>query len=144
MLYLIGGAARAGKTLLAQRMLIVEVEPAYTVEGDALSPKGVALLRAGYGPEIRACFIGYAFTTPARKLAGIRTFGGGVNDWIQHHSDQYILDLCAEMVTFSQFVREECNLYGIPYFDVSEDFLPVLERVYETLCAAGASKANGG
>jgi len=123
---------------------IIEVEPAYTVEGDALSPKGVASLRAEYGPEIRACFIGYAYSTPARKLAEIHAFGGGVNDWIQHHSDQYILDLCTEMIAFSLFLREECSFYGIPYFDVSEGFLPVLEQVYEMLCATGASKANGG
>jgi hypothetical protein len=183
MLYLIGGAARAGKTIITQRLFkerqipyfcvdyfvsaldqgapelgieaespnevrsrklwprlepmlrnIVEVEPAYTVEGDALLPQGVAALRAAYGQDIHACFIGYALTTPQRKLAEIRQFSGHVNDWIQDQPDQYILDLCAEMIAFSRFVRAECQVYGLPYFDVSTDFPAVLEEAYRTLC----------
>ena len=114
---------------------IVEEEPEYTVEGDALLPRGVASLIKAYGREIRACFIGYAFTTPQRKLAEIRRFGGGVNDWIQQYPDRYILDLCNEMIEFSQFVREECSSCQIPYFDVSDDFPEVLESAYGTLCA---------
>ena len=183
MLYVIGGAARAGKTLLAHRMLkernipyfcvdyfvsaldqgapelgiaaespnelrsrllwpriepmlrnIVEVEPRYTVEGDALLPKGVAALSDAYPGCIRACFIGYAHTTPARKLAEIRAFGGGVYDWLQHHTDQYILDLCTEMIGFSRYVQQECSAYGLPYFDVSDDFRAGLEQAYAVLC----------
>ena len=182
MLYLIGGAARAGKTLIAQRMLrerlipyfcvdyfvsalergapelgivgespnkeralklwpriepmlrnIVEEEPAYLVEGDALLPKGVASLCEAYAGQVRACFIGYASTTPERKLEEIRRFGGGVNDWIQDYPDQYILDLCTEMIEFSQFVREECHLYRLPYLDVSDDFLDVVGQAYAML-----------
>ena len=185
MLYLIGGAARAGKTLIAQRMLrerlipyfcvdyfvsamergapelgivgespnkeralklwpriepmlrnIVEEEPAYTVEGDALLPKGVASLCEAYAGQVRACFIGYTSTTPKRKLEEIRRFGGGVNDWIQHHPDQYVLDLCAHMIEFSQFVRQECHLYRLPYLDVSDDFLDVVGKAYAMLCGS--------
>jgi hypothetical protein len=183
MLHLIGGAARAGKTMLARRMLcernipcfcvdyfvsaleqgspelgivgesltlvkaprlwpriepmlrnIVEVEPAYTVEGDALYPRGVASLVAAYPGQVRACFVGYATTTPERKLEEIRRFAGGVNDWIQHHTDQYVLDLCREMIGFSRFVRDECGACGIPYVDVSDDFLDGMESAYRLLC----------
>jgi hypothetical protein len=181
MLYLVGGAARAGKTLLAHRLLreqgtpyfcidyfvsaleqgapelgiasespnalrarlvwprlvpllrnIVEVEPAYTVEGDALLPAGVAWLRAAYPGQVRACFLGYAGATPEQKLADIRAFGGGVNDWIQEHTDAYILDLCREMIHFSRYVQAECATHRLPYWDVSEDFADTLDRAYHS------------
>jgi putative acetyltransferase len=185
-LYLIGGAARAGKTLIAQRMLmergipyfcvdyfvsaldqgapelgiqgesptepktrklwprivpmlrnIVEVEPAYTVEGDALSPRGVSELIRIYPDQIRAIFIGYATATPERKLSEIRTFSGGVNDWIQDHTDDYILALCSEMIEFSRFVQRECASSGLPYFDVSEEFQKELAQAYASLTECG-------
>jgi hypothetical protein len=184
MLYLIGGAARAGKTLLAHRLLrergvpyfcvdyfvsaldqgapelgiqgesptepktkklwprivpmlrnILEVELAYTVEGDAMSPRGVSELIQAYPGQIRAAFIGYGSTTPERKLAEIRTFAGGVNDWIQEHTDEYILALCTEMIEFSQFVHRECATLGLPYFDVTDGFRQGLEQAYASLIA---------
>jgi hypothetical protein len=183
MLYLIGGAARTGKTILARRLFheqkvpyfcvdyfvsaleqgspetgieseaptlerasklwprlapmlrnIVEVEPRYVVEGDALLPSGVAALIQQYPGQVRACYIGYACTTPERKLAEIRRFGGGVNDWIQDHTDEYILALCTEMIGFSQYMQQECNTYCIPYFDVSDDFSLIIERAYQAIC----------
>jgi hypothetical protein len=182
MIYLIGGAARSGKTWIARRLLeeggipcfcldyfvsaldqgapelgieaespnmirarklwprlvpmlrnIVEVEPQYTVEGDTLWPAGVKALFQEYPGQVRACFIGYAGSTPARKLAEIRGFGGGVNNWLLEHPDEYILDLAREMIGYSRFVQEECAALDIPYFDVSEDFPQVLERAYQSL-----------
>jgi hypothetical protein len=185
MIYIIGGAARAGKTIIARRMLvernipyfcvdyfvsaldqgapelgidaespgvikaprlwpriepmlrnIVEVEPEYTIEGDALYPQGVSSLLQAYAGQIRACFLGYADTTPERKLNEIRAFAGNVNDWIQKHPDQYILDLAEEMIGFSRYVRDECNRYSIPYFDVSNDFDSIVEKAYRRLCGS--------
>ena len=179
MLYLIGGAARAGKTRLALRLFqaervpyfcvdyfvsalqmgiqeagiqgemptqekarrlwprmegmlinIVEVEPAYTVEGDSLLPGGAAGLAERYPNQVRTCFLGYTDITPERKLAEIRQHAGGLNDWIQDHTDAYILDLCVEMIEFSRYVAEECRRYGLAYFDVSQDFQAVLEGAY--------------
>ena len=184
MLYLIGGAARSGKTLLAQRLFrergvpyfcvdyfvsaldqaapelgivaespnesrskllwprmvpmlrnIVEVEPYYTVEGDALLPSGVASLAEEYKGAIRPCFLGFARSIPQLKLEEIRKFSGGINDWIQDHDDAYILDLCTEMIDFSRYVQRECSLYELPYFDVSDHFTEVLEKAYQSLIA---------
>jgi hypothetical protein len=182
MLYLIGGAARAGKTTLARRLLrergvscfcvdyfvdaleqgapalgvnsedanelrapllwpllepmlrnIIEVEPAYTVEGDALSVEGVVEFLRAHPGQVRACFLGYAEITPEAKLAAIRRFPGGVNDWIQEHSDAYILDLAASMIRYSRLVRDDCLSHGLAYFDVSRDLPAAVARAYECL-----------
>jgi hypothetical protein len=116
---------------------IVEVEPAYTVEGDALSPRGVSELIQAYPGRIRAVFVGYGSATPERRLAEIRTFSGGVNDWIQDHPDEYILALCSEMIEFSRFVQRESASLGLPYFDVSEEFQQGLAQAYASLTECG-------
>jgi len=171
MLYLVGGAARSGKTIIAQRLLrekgvpcfcvdyfvsglqqgapglgivgespnlerveklwpvlvgtlenIVEVEPHYLVEGDALLPRGVAELRERHYPQVRACFLGYPCLTPEQKLRDIRRYSSGVNDWIEDHTDEYILGLAREMVEFSRYLEAECREHGLLFFDVSERF----------------------
>jgi hypothetical protein len=181
MIYLIGGAARAGKTIITQRLWraqhipyfcidyfmsavdvgapelgiqaeshnlvrapalwprienlfrnIILVEPAYIVEGDALWPGGTAQLIQDYGSErVRAIFLGYAHTTPQRKLHEIRSHPGSVNDWIQHHDDDYILALAQEMIEFSIFLEEECAALKLPYFDVSDNFLETIDTAYQ-------------
>ncbi|NLG51276.1 MAG: hypothetical protein GX552_14305 [Chloroflexi bacterium] len=184
MLYLIGGAARTGKTLLAHRLFrthnipyfcvdyfvsaldqgapelgidaespnviranklwprivpmlrnIVEVEPAYTVEGDALLPRGVRSLMDAYPGQVRACFLGFVDATPQQKLYDIRAHAGAVNDWVQHHDDDYILALMTEMIEFSQYVQDECESLDLPYVDVSQGFMAGVERAYLTLTA---------
>lgn len=112
---------------------IVEVEPEYTVDGDALLPRGVALLQETYGDRVGACFLGYASSTPERKLTEIRAFAGGVNDWIRDKSDSYVLALAREMIDFSEYIRRECATFGIPYFDVSDDFEGALRRAYSAI-----------
>ncbi len=182
MLYIIGGAARAGKSMVARRMLmeahvpyfcidyfvtaldrgapelevlvglaneirakklwpriepmlrnIVEAEAEYTIEGDAILPESVNSLVGSYGSQIRTCFLGYTSTSPEKKLREIREFKGGINDWIQVESDEYILDMCRQMISFSRHIQDECNTYGIPYIDVSTDFMAGLGRAYSIL-----------
>ena len=182
MLFLIGGAARSGKTLIARRLLskhrvpcfcidyfvsaleqgapelgisleapneerarivwpriepmlrnIVEMEPAYTVEGGSLWPQGVRALMDEYGDAVRACFLGFAASTPEIKLRDIRQYGGGVDDWLRDHSDAYVLKLMAEMIAFSRYLRNACRALDLPYFDVSDDFTRQVERAYRSI-----------
>lgn len=185
MIYLIGGAARSGKTTLAHRLLaersipclctdylvstfeqacpelgivsespnilraprvwprilpllenIIQVEPVYTVEGDALWHAGAQQLALVYPGQVRACFLGYAHASPQQKLAEIRQFGSGVNDWIQKHTDSYILSLAVEMINYSQYLERECPRLGLVYIDLSKDFAGGLEHAYYSLPGA--------
>lgn len=182
MLYLLGGAARSGKTIIAQRFLkgrgtpyfcvdyfvsaleqgapelgilgesptlpkaeelwtllkpllvnIIEVEPHYLVEGDALLPGKVVELREMYPSEVRICFLGYPHLTPEQKMIEIRQFGGSVNDWIQKHNDEYILDLTTEMVDFSRYLERECQGHAVHFFDTSFLFKEEIEKAYRYL-----------
>ena len=110
-------------------MNIVEEEPNYTVEGSALLPGGAISLMEKYDQSIRACFIGYAFISPEQKVEEIRRYG----DWGKYKSETGLLDLCKEMIDFSQFIREGCGYYHIPYFDISDHFTETLARAYQAL-----------
>ena len=182
MLYLLGGAARSGKTIIAQRLLkercipyfcidyfvsaleqgapelgilgesptlpkagelwtllkpllvnIIEVEPHYLVEGDTLLPGKVVELRGIYPSDVRICFLGYPRLTPEEKMKEIRQFGGSVNDWIQEHTDDYILELTAEMVDFSQYLQRECQEHNVQFFDTSRQFLQSVDQAFNYL-----------
>ena len=182
MLFLIGGAARSGKTLIARRLLskhrvpylgidhlisafeagapelgisteapveertrvvwpriepllrrLVEAEPAYTVEGGSLWPQGVRTLLDVYGDAVRACFLGFAISTPEIRLRDIRQHGGGVDDWLRDHSDAYVLDLMTEMIAFSRCLRDACRALDLPYFDVSDDFTRQVDKAYRSV-----------
>ena len=182
MLYLIGGAARSGKTILTQRLFhehrvpyfcldafvstleqaapalgilsdesnltrnpklwpllypllrdLAAVEPVYAFDGDALWPRGVAELIQSHPSPIRACFLGFANTTPERKLAEIRSHPDGVNDWIQKHDDDYILRFMEEMIEYSRFLEEECRVLKLPYVDVSQNFCEGIDRAFRLL-----------
>lgn len=182
MLFLIGGAARSGKTLIARRLLsrhrvpyfcldhiasaviegapelgidadvprterlrqlwprlepmlrsMVELEPAYTVEGDVLWPEGVQALMDEYGDSVRACFLGYATSTPEIKLRDIRQHGGGVTDWTRDHPDAFILSWMTDMIAYSRYLRDACRALDLPYFDVSDDFTRTVNKAYRSI-----------
>jgi hypothetical protein len=188
LLYLIGGPARSGKSLLARRVLqlrqtpyfcadylasglaagapglgvrhegpsrergeliwpvlsgilrnLVEVEPEYLVEGDALLPDRVAAFRAEHGGRVRACFLGYPSCSPAAKAASIRSHPSPVNDWVAGMSDPDLRALVAEMVTFSRFLESECRKHDIEYFDGSQDFTLALRRAEAYLLGGPAA-----
>jgi hypothetical protein len=184
MLYLLGGASRAGKSKLARRLLIerhiaylstdmvvmgfanglpafgidpdafptvygeklwpllrgmavnvLESERTYLFEGDALLPRYVAELLTSYGDQIKAAFLGYTDPASEVKLQAIRAFEGE-NDWLQNSTDAAVLNLISEMIDFSHYVRQECAIYHIPYFDTSEDFLGAHEAAFRYFVGA--------
>jgi hypothetical protein len=197
-LYLIGGPARSGKSILAQRLMrhhqvpyfsadylttglaggapelalahelpnrvrgeriwpvlapllrnIVEVEPAYLVEGDLLLPERVAGLSAEYPGGIRTCFLGYARCQIESKCAAIRSISGGINDWVSGMSDEELIELVSEMKEFSGFLEAECARHGVQYFDGSTDFAAAVQEAHEYLLGAAepahaADKRDGG
>jgi hypothetical protein len=158
MIYLIGGASRAGKTYLAKRLMsmlntpLLELDylkmgfanglPQYGIHplqdeetiGSALWPVVAGMMRAmvenghdyiiegtyilpayavesqqRYGDVIRSCFLGYAHTPAAEKLAQLQGFG--------EDPDPSDID---HFVEFSKFLRSECPRLGLTYVEVAD------------------------
>lgn len=181
MLYLLAGASRSGKTLLARRAVVEKQIPyfpldvlfgaivhgipevglkyedslldrpkkiwplathffnyffkeerEYLIEGDSILPSQVNELIVA-GKPIKCCFLGYAELTKDEKLALVREHHQGDIDWTRGISDEEMLPMIDEMIEFSKYLKQECEKYGIKYFDVSHDFEGVRNEAFEYL-----------
>ena len=100
----------------------------YVFEGEIL-PKNVDALRNAYPTGVRACFLGYSTITPTQKLHEIRTYAGHPNDWPREYTDADLLAIIDREIAFSKNLQAECVRYHIRYFDMSHNFMQVLEDV---------------
>jgi hypothetical protein len=100
----------------------------YVFEGEIL-PMHVAALRQRYPAQVSACFLGYSGISPAQKMAEIRTHSGYPNDWPQEYSDNRLMLIIEREIGFSRYLQAECARVQFPYYDLSEQFLPVLDAV---------------
>jgi putative acetyltransferase len=133
----------AGGILVAERLwpLVREMSRSllfdqvqYVIEGEIL-PKNVAALQAEYPTQVHACFLGYPLITPAQKLHDIRTHAGHPNDWPQEYTDSGLLPIILREIAFSQYLRAECAQYHLPYFDMSTQFVLIMDQVAEYVAA---------
>ena len=106
----------------------------YVVEGEIL-PKHVAAFQREYPAHIKACFLGYTSITPEQKLQEIRAHAGLPNDWSSDYADAELLNVIREMIVFSQYLKDECAVHNLRYFDTSQDFEQTLDAVIAYICA---------
>ena len=104
----------------------------YLFEGEIL-PKHVDAFRQGYPTQVNACFLGYSTILPEQKLRDIRTYSGYPNDWPQMYTDAELLSIIHREIAFSQYLQAECDRYHFRYFDLSHQFLPVLDQVVDII-----------
>lgn len=132
-------AVRRGEQLwpVVRAMAVAAIEDGvdYLFEGDFLLPRHAADLGRSYGNEIRAAFLGYAEIFVEQKLRAIREFGGEPNDWVGSLSDERVLEIVASNKEFSDFLRKECEIHALPYFDTSRDFPNALDAALRALAA---------
>ena len=110
----------------------------YVIEGEVL-PKDVAALRDAHPSQVKACFLGYTTITPEEKLRNIRTHGGYPNDWAPEYTDAALLEVIASMIEFSRYLKRECAVYDIPYFDTSDNFTQTLDQVMAYVVGGSAT-----
>ncbi|NET34874.1 MAG: ATP-binding protein [Cyanothece sp. SIO1E1] len=184
MLYLIGGASRSGKTLLARRILKEKQIPYlsldwlmmgfndgipeygihhllwpneiakriwpflkgmidnmlfegvdYVIEGEAMLPELIAELIEKYPGQVRAIFMGYTDMEVDKKISLVKKHRGEENDWLMNESNEYIRDHISNMISYSKRIKEDCEKYHLPYFDLSSDFDSMIEKAKKHLVA---------
>lgn len=101
--------------------MLLNEERDYLIEGDSLIPSRVnELLTAG--KPIKCCFLGYTELNKEEKLSLVRQYHQEQIDWTRGISDEEMLPMIEDMIQFSKYLKDECEKYGIRYFDVSHDF----------------------
>lgn len=104
----------------------------YVFEGEIL-PKNVDAIRQVHTTQVNACFLGYSTISPDQKLREIRLHSGYPNDWPQSYTDADLLAIIHREIAFSQYLQAESAWFHFPYFDLSDQFMPVLEKVVDTI-----------
>ncbi|MBN2074874.1 MAG: hypothetical protein JW762_04920 [Dehalococcoidales bacterium] len=116
---------------ILRSMLInmIETGTEYILEGYTIIPEHASEIRSLFPDQVRSCFIGYTRIDPEKKLEEIRIYSDFPNDWAKTSSDNEILNLVNRSISYSSFLKTECEKYQIPYFDQSEDFIDTQRRV---------------
>ncbi len=105
----------------------------YVIEGEAMLPQLVVDLVEKYPGKIRAVFTGYTEINVKDKVALVKQYSDGENDWLTKESDEYIRDHIENMIAYSKMIRNGCEKCGLTYFDTSEDFCGVIEAATDFL-----------
>lgn len=100
------------------------------IEGDVLLPQ--FLKNYAKNSNVRACFIGFANTTPALKATLIRN-NATKNDWTNKYSEEGLLDLAKWGIDESRRYMKICKAIGVSYFDTGEDFNASIDMIAKEL-----------
>jgi len=103
------------------------------IEGEAISPSSVRTLLDKHPACIRASFLGYSSIPVEQKVEQVKQFSQGDRDWLVSESEDYVHRHIANMVSYSQEIRDECEKQKLDYFDTSDDFLGAVERATKHL-----------
>lgn len=110
-------------------------EPYYLIEGDGLLPENIAKLKLRFGNLIRSCFVGFADINPVVKFNEIRKFSTHQDDWTKKVTDDELLQNIRDMIEFSKYLKKECEVFNIKYFDCSNNFTQTRDDVFSYLLA---------
>lgn len=105
----------------------------YLIEGEAILPENAAQLIARYPDHVQTLFLGYTSISVDEKVAFIKKYNRGENDWLTKEPDTYIRDHVKNMIRYSRKIKKKCEQYGLRYMDTSEDFRDSIERSIEYL-----------
>jgi hypothetical protein len=100
--------------------------PDYLVEGDAFTPHHVDELKQKY--ELKAVFLTMSriSTTDILKFAKF-------DNWASENIPMQLKELAASIVAASKVIEEECEHFGVPCFDMSDDYDANFEKAYKSL-----------
>ena len=122
-------AAKMWPILRSVLINMLESGTEYIVEGYAILPEHAEEIQRLFPDQVKSCFIGYTTIDPEKKLEEIRTYSDLPNDWAKTSSDGEILELVNRSISYSAFLKTECEKYQIPYFDQSDDFAGIQRRI---------------
>lgn len=98
----------------------------YVIEGDSFLPEHVSKLQKEF--HIKACFLG-----SSNLQSEILLNNPSRNNWIKKLTLKQLNDLCNWIMGMSNFLKKECSLYKITYFDISKNYPDQIKKAYQYL-----------
>jgi hypothetical protein len=105
----------------------------YMFEGAQLLPADINALAGEMEYGLRACFLGFADLDPAAKLSQIRQYGGGLDDWMRHLEDEWVLNEAKRLIIQSQELRQACARYSLCYIETGLDLAATVQKAIQYL-----------
>ncbi len=65
-----------------------------------------------------------------QKMQNIRQ-NPSFNEWTKDFSDSQMYELCQKLIFKSQEIQKQCEEFGLPFFDLSENFEIEIDKVVE-------------
>lgn len=126
-------AGRIWSILRSMLINMVESGTEYIVEGYTVLPEQAKEIQKMFPDQVKSCFIGYTTIDPEKKLEEIRKYSDLPNDWAKTSTDSEIRELVNRSISYSVFLKTECEKYQIPYFDQSDDFIGTRRNILKYL-----------
>ncbi len=101
------------------------------VEGVNFLPKYLAEFKDT--PYIRTCFVGYPVIDAVEKFKQIKKHDSVDDDWHKALNDDQLLKMIQIWIKDSLYFKNECEKYGINFFDLSKDFKTGWQKVEDFL-----------
>lgn len=98
----------------------------YVMEGTNFNPEDLATIK-DY-EYVKICFLGYKDTTPEKKLFDIRE-NPSEAEWTYDIEETQLKEWIASWIRRSNSIYEICKSSGINYYDTSNNFEAVIEKV---------------
>jgi hypothetical protein len=117
----------------------VSQEKQYLIEGDCILPEQVHELVVERKPVL-ACFVGYCDITAEEKLKIIRKHASENPDWTNDQADEKMIEILNRCIDYSRFLKESCEKFDIPFFDVSMNFTDNWQKAYNYLFSSELTK----
>lgn len=105
----------------------------YLLEGEAFLPRYLRELIDDNPEKVKVAFMGYSQADLAEKVKEVKAYSAERIDWLTEEPQAYIEDHIKNMIEYSAMIKTECTQYEIPYFDVSIDFKPSIDKVLDYL-----------
>jgi 2-phosphoglycerate kinase len=104
------------------------------IEGTNFLPENLSEFKQS--PNMRICFLGYADIDAKDKLTQLRANRSHNDNWTDDLTDDDLLATIKEWIEDSKFLRNECDKYGIQYFDTSVNFDTQIKQALQFLLAS--------
>ena len=112
--------------------LIQFAEEDYVIEGDILLPKDLQEYKEN--KFVKSCFVGYCNISKENKINMVKKLAfNNKKDWINNLSGNDIKAFIQDGIKKSCFYCKSCKTYGIPYFDLVDNFNQKISKIINYL-----------
>lgn len=82
-------------------------------------------------------YFGTSEVTPEERYAILKKYDTP-RDYTYYKSEEENKKNCADIVTISKWLKDECRIYNLPYYDTSFDREQIFKLVLDLLCSENA------